>query len=55
MALDRLLHTERIRADVAAYTDVPRSEAEEALAVAPGPVSLDDDIDWEALYDDSAR
>ncbi len=48
-ALDRLIHAERLRRDIAAYRRVPPTEEEVALAsLAAG--GLDDDADWEALY-----
>jgi len=53
LALDRLIRGERLRQDIAAYTGVPPSEEEVALATITPPWSdLTDDTDWEALYDD---
>jgi hypothetical protein len=49
LALDRLIRTERLRGDVAAYRETPPSEAEMALADLAA-AHLDDDIDWEAVY-----
>ncbi len=53
LALDRLIRTERLRRDVAAYREVPATEAEMALSDLAG-ANLDDDTDWEALYADDA-
>lgn len=49
IALDRLIRTERLRRDVAAYRRVPPigAEAEPALLDA---TDLDDQTDWELLY-----
>jgi hypothetical protein len=50
-ALDRLIRTEQLRRDVAAYTGKPLTEHE--LVVADLPVELDlgdDDIDYDAIY-----
>lgn len=53
LALDRLIRTERLRNDVAAYTGTPPTEEEVALAAMTPPWSdLTDDTDWEALYAD---
>jgi hypothetical protein len=52
IALDRLIHAERLRRDVAAYRRVPPSDAEVALSLFGG-ATLDDDTDWEALYDEN--
>jgi hypothetical protein len=51
LALDRLLHAERLRGDVAAYTRQPLTD--EDIAILDLPVRLDlgdDDADYEALY-----
>lgn len=51
VALERLIHAERIRRDVAAYTAIPPTEEEIALAKFGGDTTLlEDDTDWEALY-----
>ena len=51
LALDRLIRGERLRRDIAAYTGVPPTEEEVALAAITPPWSdLTDDTDWEALY-----
>jgi acyl CoA:acetate/3-ketoacid CoA transferase alpha subunit len=53
LALDRLIRTERLRKDIAAYTGAPPTEEEVALAGTVPPWSdLADDTDWEALYSD---
>jgi hypothetical protein len=49
IALDRLIRTERLRRDVAAYRRVPPTGAETALALLDAP-DLDDATDWEMLY-----
>ena len=51
LALDRLIQTEQLRRDVAAYARGPLTDDE--LAVGDLPVELDladDDVDYEALY-----
>lgn len=51
VALDRLIHAERLRRDVAAYAEQPLTQDE--LAVADLAVDLDlddDDVDYDALY-----
>jgi len=50
IALDRLIRTERLRQDVAAYRRVPPTDVEVELALSGDPVVLDDETDWEALY-----
>lgn len=51
IALDRLIRSERIRADVAAYGGQPSTEEDTALAaVTPSWDDLADDTDWDALY-----
>jgi hypothetical protein len=53
LALDRLIRGERLRRDIAAYTGVPPTEEEVALAAITPPWSdLTDETDWEALYAD---
>ncbi len=54
LALDRLIHTERLRADVAAYRRMPPGETEAGLASLGDPSGLADDTDWEALYADGS-
>jgi hypothetical protein len=49
LALDRLIRSERLRRDLAAYRAVPPTDAEMALADL-ADAQLDDDTDWEALY-----
>jgi hypothetical protein len=50
-ALDRLIRTERLRRDLAAYAAHPPSAEEIALAASPPSwEALADDTDWDALY-----
>jgi trans-aconitate methyltransferase len=50
VALDRLIRTERLRADIAAYRRVPPTQNEVDLALLANTSGLADDTDWEALY-----
>ncbi len=50
LALDRLIRTERLRADITAYRKVPPTQSEIELAVMADTSGLDDDTDWESLY-----
>lgn len=51
VALDRLLHTARLRNDIAAYSRQPPTDDEIALADLGVTLDLDDDdIDYDALY-----
>jgi hypothetical protein len=52
VALDRLIHAERLRADVAAYQRMPPTRHEVQLASLSGTSEIGDDIDWSALYAD---
>ncbi len=52
VALDQLIHTERLRADIAAYQRTPPTHDEVALASFGDAGGLGDDTDWEALYAD---
>ncbi len=54
VALDQLIHAERLRADIAAYQRMPPTRVEAALASVGDTVGLGDDTDWEALYPDDA-
>jgi Arc/MetJ family transcription regulator len=54
VALDRLIRTERLRADIAAYRIVPPTQSEVDLALLADTSGLTDDTDWEALYPDEA-
>jgi hypothetical protein len=49
IALDRLIRTERLRQDVAAYRRVPPTGAEAELALLDA-ADLEDSTDWELLY-----
>ena len=49
IALDRLIRTERLRQDVAAYRRLPPTGAEAELALLDA-ADLDDSTDWELLY-----
>lgn len=51
VALDRLIRSEQLRRDVAAYAREPLTAEELTLADAPFDLDLDDDeVDYEALY-----
>ena len=50
VALDRMIHAERLRGDVAAYIAVPTTEDEASMAGSVTFAALDD-TDWESLYD----
>jgi hypothetical protein len=52
VALDRLIHAERLQADIAAYRRMPPAQDEVALASFGDAGGLDDDTDWAALYAD---
>jgi hypothetical protein len=51
IALDRLLRTEQLRHDIAAYSQHPPTAAEMALGGVPVRLDLGDDgVDYDALY-----
>jgi hypothetical protein len=50
LALDRLIHAERLRRDVAAYRRIPPTAPETAIAPVADASGLADETDWEALY-----
>ena len=50
IALDYLVRAEQIRRDVAAYTRIPPTTVERALAGIADSTALHDDTDWAALY-----
>lgn len=51
IALDRLIRSERLRRDIAAYAATPPTEEEAALAtIDPDWSNLTDDTDWESVY-----
>jgi len=51
VALERLIHTEQLRHDVAAYGKRPLSPGELAIADLPVQFDLgDQEVDYEALY-----
>jgi hypothetical protein len=52
VALDQLIHAERLRADIAAYQRTPPTQDEVVLASFVDTGGLGDDTDWEALYAD---
>lgn len=53
VALDRLIRTERLRRDIAAYQATPPSDEELLIAdMAAVSGDLADDTDWAALYTD---
>jgi hypothetical protein len=50
-ALDRLIQTERLRRDIAAYGRTPPADAHLALVEVPAAFDLhDDDVDYESDY-----
>lgn len=53
VALDRLIHLERLRRDIAAYRATPPTDDEIALAELADTGLLGDDTDWESLYPDA--
>ena len=54
VALDRLIHAERLRRDVEAYTRHPQDRAGLGVADLAIRFDLDDDeVDYDALYGDS--
>jgi hypothetical protein len=51
IALDRLIHAEQLRRDIAAYTKAPPDDDEIELHRLPVRLDLDDDdVDYEAFY-----
>jgi hypothetical protein len=50
VALDRLIRSERLRADIAAYRRQPPTQDEIDLASVGDIRGIGDDTDWEALY-----
>jgi len=54
LALDRLIASETLRSDVAAYRRIPPTSDERAIAKVADTSGLRDDTDWEALYADLA-
>jgi Bacterial antitoxin of type II TA system, VapB len=52
IALDELIRSQRLRADIAAYQGVSATEDEVELAEFGDTSGLADNTDWEALYDD---
>jgi hypothetical protein len=50
-ALDRLIRAERLAQDVEAYRKHPQTADEVALASFGAQGGLEDDTDWEALYE----
>jgi hypothetical protein len=52
VALDQLIQTARLRADIAAYRRMPPTPDEVELASLGDTGGLADDTDWEALYPD---
>jgi hypothetical protein len=50
-ALERLIQTEQLRRDIAAYRRQPPTEEERAFGNIPMKLDLgDDDVDYDALY-----
>ncbi|HEX3794989.1 MAG TPA: hypothetical protein VHV57_10865 [Acidimicrobiales bacterium] len=54
LALDYLIRTERLRADITAYQETPPTRSELDLAVVAATSALDDETDWVALYADTS-
>ncbi len=50
LALDRLIDAERLRRDIAAYSRIPPTGPEGAIALLADTSGLADETDWEALY-----
>lgn len=50
VALERLIRSERLRSDLAAYRRVPPTDAEVELALLTETGDVDDQTDWESLY-----
>lgn len=51
VALDRLIHAERLKRDIAAYRQTPPGDDELALAGLPVEFDLDDEaVNYEAIY-----
>jgi hypothetical protein len=51
IALDRLIHAEQLRRDIATYTKAPLDDDELELLRLPIRLDLDDDdVDYDALY-----
>lgn len=53
LALDRLIRLERLRRDIAAYRTTPPTDGDLAIAELAGEGVMDDDTDWDAVYDDA--
>ena len=52
VALGRLVRSERLRSDVAAYRRSPTTSDEVELGLLVASGDIDDDTDWAALYGD---
>ncbi len=52
VALDHLIHAERLRADIEAYRRTPLTRDEVAMASSGDTGGIGDDTDWDALYAD---
>jgi hypothetical protein len=52
VALGRLVRSERLRSDVAAYRRFPTTSDEVELGLLVASGDIDDDTDWDALYGD---
>ncbi|HET9849411.1 MAG TPA: hypothetical protein VFR68_12760 [Candidatus Dormibacteraeota bacterium] len=50
LALERLIDSEQLRRDIAAYRRLPPSDAEGRIAELAASNGLADETDWEALY-----
>jgi hypothetical protein len=50
LALERLIRTEQLRADIAAYRQIPPTDAEIGFGLMGEHSGLADDTDWPSLY-----
>ncbi len=50
LALERLIDSERLRQDIAAYRRIPPSGSEKRIGQLAATNGMADETDWEALY-----
>jgi hypothetical protein len=50
VALDRLIDSEQLHRDIAAYRRLPPGHSEKAISLLAEASGLADETDWEALY-----
>lgn len=50
LALERLIRSEQLRADIAAYQRIPPTDAEIELGMTGDHSGLADETDWSSLY-----